>query len=157
MLLTLKPGASLESARTAVTQATDRYGKPRIQDHDQYRATATSGVNTILGLVYVMLALAIIIALMGVANTLTLSIHERTRELGLLRAVGQTRSQLRAMIRWEAVIISVFGTLGGAYTRTGGLPGSAACLMMSATRTLLPSRPLSNTSVLPGRRTGTNC
>ena len=68
VLLTFKPGASLESARTAVTQATDRYGKPRIQDHDQYRATATSGVNTILGLVYVMLALAIIIALMGVAT-----------------------------------------------------------------------------------------
>lgn len=113
VLLTLKPGASLESARTAVTQATDRYGKPRIQDHDQYRTTATSGVNTILGLVYVMLALAIIIALMSVANTLMLSVYERTRELGLLRAVGQTRSQLRAMIRWEAVIISAFGTLGG--------------------------------------------
>lgn len=70
-------------------------------------------VNTILGLVYVMLALAVIIALMGVANTLTLSIHERTRELGLLRAVGQTQAQTRAMTRWEAVIISVFGTLGG--------------------------------------------
>lgn len=113
VLLTLKPGASLASARTAVTQATERFGKPRIQDRAQYRASATGGVNTILGLVYVMLALAIIIALMGVANTLMLSIHERTRELGLLRAVGQTRPQLRAMIRWEAVIISVFGTFGG--------------------------------------------
>ena len=84
-----------------------------MQDQAQYRASATSGVNTILGLVYVMLALAIVIALMGVANTLSLSIHERTRELGLLRAVGQTRAQTRGMIRWESVIIAVFGTLGG--------------------------------------------
>jgi putative ABC transport system permease protein len=50
---------------------------------------------------------------MGVANTLSLSIHERTRELGLLRALGQTRAQARGMIRWESVIIAVFGTLGG--------------------------------------------
>jgi putative ABC transport system permease protein len=70
-------------------------------------------VNTILGLVYVMLALAILIALMGVANTLSLSIHERTRELGLLRALGQTRAQARGMIRWESVIVAAFGTVGG--------------------------------------------
>jgi putative ABC transport system permease protein len=60
-----------------------------------------------------MLALAIVIALMGVANTLGLSIHERTRELGLLRAIGQQRWQAKSMIHWESVIISVFGTVGG--------------------------------------------
>jgi putative ABC transport system permease protein len=70
-------------------------------------------VNTILGLVYVMLTLAIVIAFMGIANTLSLSVYERTRELGLLRSVGQTRRQTRSMIRWESVIIAVFGTLGG--------------------------------------------
>jgi len=70
-------------------------------------------VDTILGLVYVMLALAIVIALMGVANTLGLSIHERTGELGLLCTVGQQRRQTRNMILWESVIISVFGTVGG--------------------------------------------
>src|SRR5690606_40378451 len=63
--------------------------------------------------VYAMLALAILIALMGIANTLSLSIHERTRELGLLRAVGQTRRQLRAMVRGEAVTVALFGTLCG--------------------------------------------
>ena len=88
-------------------------GQPRVQDRAQYEASATGAVNTILGLVYVMLALAILIALMGVANTLSLSIHERTRELGLLRALGQTRAQARGMVRWESVIIAVFGTLGG--------------------------------------------
>jgi putative ABC transport system permease protein len=84
-----------------------------VQDRAQYQASAASYVTTVLGLVYVMLALAIVIALMGVANTLSLSIHERTRELGLLRALGQTRTQARGMIRWESVIIAVFGTLGG--------------------------------------------
>jgi len=58
-------------------------------------------------------ALAIVIALMGIANTMALSIHERTRELGLLRAVGQLRSQLRAMVRWESVVIARFATIGG--------------------------------------------
>ena len=47
------------------------------------------------------------------ANTLSLSVYERTRELGLLRAVGQTRRQLRSMVRWESVVIALFGTLGG--------------------------------------------
>jgi putative ABC transport system permease protein len=60
-----------------------------------------------------MLALAVVIALMGIANTLSLSIHERVRELGLLRAVGQSRRQARSMVRWESVTISVLGTTGG--------------------------------------------
>jgi putative ABC transport system permease protein len=70
-------------------------------------------VSAALSLVYVMLALAILIALMGIANTLSLSVHERTRELGLLRAVGQTRTQLRSMVRWESVIVALFGTTAG--------------------------------------------
>jgi len=113
VLIKLKPGAGLGAARAAVTAATAAAGQPRVQDQAQYRASASGGVNTVLGLVYVMLALAIVIALMGVANTLSLSIHERTRELGLLRALGQTRAQVRGMIRWESVIIAVFGTAGG--------------------------------------------
>lgn len=59
------------------------------------------------------LALAVVIALLGIANTLTLAVHERTRELGLLRAVGQTRGRLRAMVRWESVLVAAFGTAGG--------------------------------------------
>jgi putative ABC transport system permease protein len=113
ILIKLKPGASLAAAQAAVTAQATTAGQPRVQDRDQYLASATSGVNTILGLVYVMLALAILIALMGVANTLSLSIHERTRELGLLRALGQTRAQARGMIRWESVIVAAFGTVGG--------------------------------------------
>jgi putative ABC transport system permease protein len=113
VFIRIAAGNPASTVRAAVATASARYAQPRVQDHAQYRASATSGVNTILGLVYVMLALAILIALMGVANTLGLSIHERTRELGLLRTVGQQRRQTRNMIRWESVIISVFGTAGG--------------------------------------------
>jgi len=76
-------------------------------------ASVSQGVNMILGLIYVLLFLAIVIATMGIANTLSLSVYERTRELGVLRAVGQTRGQLRSMVRWESVIVSTFGALGG--------------------------------------------
>ena len=70
-------------------------------------------IDQMLGLVYVMLALAIIIALLGIGNTLALSILERTREVGVLRAVGMTRAQLRSTIRWESVIIALQGTVLG--------------------------------------------
>ena len=66
-----------------------------------------------LALFYVLLFLAVIIAAIGITNTMTLSIHERTRELGLLRAVGESRKQVRSMVRWEAVIIALLGTLLG--------------------------------------------
>ena len=79
----------------------------------QYVDQAAGNVDAALGLIYVLLALAIIIALMGIANTLALVVYERTAELGVLRAAGTTRPQVRAMVRWEAVIVSVFGTLTG--------------------------------------------
>ena len=66
-----------------------------------------------LAVVYGLLGVAVLIALLGIANTLSLSIHERTRELGLLRAVGQSRAQVRSTVRWESVIVAVFGTIGG--------------------------------------------
>jgi len=113
ILVKLRPGASISAARTAVVALAAAYGKPQIQDRAQYVASLTKGVNTILGLIYVMLVLAIIIALMGITNTLSLAIGERTRELGLLRAVGQTRSQARSLVRWESVLTALFGTLGG--------------------------------------------
>jgi putative ABC transport system permease protein len=67
-----------------------------------------------LTFVTVMLLLAVLIALLGIVNTLALSVYERTRELGLLRAVGMTRTQVRSMVRWESVVISLIGALAGA-------------------------------------------
>jgi putative ABC transport system permease protein len=72
-----------------------------------------SSVNQLLGVVYVLLALAVLIALIGIVNTLMLSVFERTREIGLLRAVGMRRRQVRSMIRSEAVILAIFGAIIG--------------------------------------------
>ena len=113
IFLTVAGGVGLEAAKTAVERITRAAGDPDVQTREQYIEDSAGGVNALLGIVYVLLALAIVIALMGIANTLSLSIHERTRELGLLRAVGATRRQLRAMIRGEALVIAAFGTIGG--------------------------------------------
>ncbi|MCP2343729.1 ABC transporter permease [Actinomadura rupiterrae] len=109
-----KPGVSEADARSALASLARSYGAPDVQNRPEYVAAQTKQMDAFLGIVYVMLALAIVIALLGIANTLALSVHERTRELGLLRAVGATRRQLRAMIRWESLIVSLFGTAGGA-------------------------------------------
>jgi putative ABC transport system permease protein len=109
----LRPGVSTSAAQTAVRQVAASYGSPTVQGHQAFVTSAGGAINTVLGIVYVMLALAIVIALFGIANTLSLSIFERTRELGLLRALGETRQQLRATLRWESVIIALFGTVGG--------------------------------------------
>ncbi len=113
VLISLADGVDTEAGRTAVEAVADTYGAGDVQDRGQYVDSVAGELNQVLNIVYVLLALSIVIALMGIGNTLSLSVHERTGELGLLRAVGQTRSQLRTMVRWESVIIAVFGTLGG--------------------------------------------
>jgi putative ABC transport system permease protein len=113
VLIDLADGAGLDEGKAAVEQAVAPFGTPEVLDRQEYADQVAGFVDQALGLVYAMLALAIIIALMGIANTLALSIHERTRELGLLRAVGETRPQMRAIVRWESLLIAVFGTVGG--------------------------------------------
>jgi len=113
VLVGLDDGVSLADGKVAVTKITEAAGGASVLDRDEYVAATAQGVDMMLGIVYVLLFLAIVIALMGIANTLSLAIHERTRELGLLRAVGQTRRQLRSMVRCESVIIALFGTIGG--------------------------------------------
>jgi putative ABC transport system permease protein len=97
----------------AITGAASDYASAEVLDPDAFLDSMNGEIDTILGLFYALLALAIVIALLGIANTLALSIFERTRELGLLRAVGMTRSQVRSSVRWESAIIAVFGTTLG--------------------------------------------
>ncbi|MBC7269067.1 MAG: ABC transporter permease, partial [Streptomyces sp.] len=111
--VTFADGVTAADGRTAVEQVTAHYGNPDVQTRDEYAQSSAGGIDMMLTLVYALLALAVLIALLGIANTLTLAVHERTRELGLLRAVGQTRAQLRAMVRWESVLVAAFGTTGG--------------------------------------------
>ncbi|MGI8810214.1 MAG: ABC transporter permease [Acidimicrobiales bacterium] len=113
VLIRLEAGVGPAAGKAAVTRVTEAAGGASVLDREEYVASVAQGVDMMLGIVYVLLFLAIVIALMGIANTLSLAIHERTRELGLLRAVGQTRRQLRSMVRWESVIIALFGTAGG--------------------------------------------
>ena len=112
-LIALAPGVDVEDGRAAVDAVGEEFGAPEALTSAEYADDVAGQITQMLSIVYVLLALSIIIALMGISNTLALSIHERTRELGLLRAIGQTRGQLRSMVRWESVIIAVFGTVGG--------------------------------------------
>ncbi|MFJ9535708.1 ABC transporter permease [Streptomyces sp. NPDC101225] len=111
--VSFEDGVSTDAGKAAVQKVAAHYGSPEVQTRDDYAQSSAGGIDMMLTLVYALLALAVLIALLGIANTLTLAIHERTRELGLLRAVGQTRSQLRAMVRWESVLVAAFGTVGG--------------------------------------------
>jgi putative ABC transport system permease protein len=108
-----KGGVDFEQGRTAVETAVKPYSTAEVQDRKQLKDTYTSQVNFFLTFVFALLAVSIVIAIVGIANTLKLSVHERTRELGLLRAVGMSRRQVRSAIRWESAIISLFGTVGG--------------------------------------------
>ena len=107
------PGVSPVEARRAIEPVIERYPNVQLQDQTESKERSAQQVNQLLGLVSAMLGLALLIALFGITNTLALSVFERTRELGLLRAVGMARRQTRSMIRWEAVIISVIGAVLG--------------------------------------------
>jgi putative ABC transport system permease protein len=108
------PDASTAAALAAVQKLSARYAVgATVQDQAAYKAEQTKPIDQLLALIYTLLALAIVIALLGIGNTLALSIFERTRELGVMRAVGMTRRQLRSTIRWESVIVALQGTLLG--------------------------------------------
>ncbi len=108
-----RPGASDAELRRQLDALVKDLPTVTVQDLQQYAAAQTGPIDSFLAVVYGLLGLAIIIALIGISNTLSLSILERTRELGLLRAVGMSRRQLRRTVRFEAAIIAVFGALMG--------------------------------------------
>ena len=109
----LAPGVSVPAGRAAVTAAISAYPVAQVLDRSQVLAAQEKRVARLLVPVKALLALSVLIALLGIANTLGLSISERTRELGLLRAIGMGRRQVRAMVRSEAVIIAAMGALLG--------------------------------------------
>ncbi|MGD9701547.1 MAG: ABC transporter permease [Acidimicrobiia bacterium] len=103
-------GVDAATSRAAIDQVLIDWPNGELQDQAEFKEAITSEINSMLNLIYGLLALAVIIALIGIANTLALSVHERTRELGLLRAVGMSRRQVRTLVRWESVMIAVLGT-----------------------------------------------
>jgi len=109
----LKPGVTPDDVRSELRAKVKPYPNLKLQDREQYKSSIVGTITALLNVIYALLAVSIIIALIGIANTLSLSIHERTRELGLLRAMGMTRAQLRSTVRWEAVIVALMGTALG--------------------------------------------
>jgi putative ABC transport system permease protein len=123
-------GAAPAEVHALVAGLADEFPFAAIETPAQFRDRYAGKVDQLLTMANVMVALAVIIALIGIANTLALSVFERTRELGLVRAVGMTRRQLRRMVRFEAALVATFGaTLG---VGLGLLFGSAVVAALPA-------------------------
>ncbi len=123
----------------ALNGVLNAYPDIQIQTRAQFEKSQQAQVNQLLGLVYALLALAVVIALIGIVNTLMLSVFERTHEIGLLRAVGMKRRQIRAMIRSEAVILSLFGAIIGVIVGTAlGTAFAASLKQQGITDIVIP-------------------
>ena len=97
----------------AIETALVDYPQAKIETADQFKDSQAAQIDQLLVIITVLLAFAIIIAVLGISITLGLAVFERTREIGLMRAVGMTRRQTRRMVRWEAIIVSTFGAIVG--------------------------------------------
>ncbi len=106
-------GASHVTSRAAVDAAANRYASVDVYDVAELKAEVQEDLDKTLLFITGLLVFAVIIALLGIANTLVLSVFERTREIGLLRAVGMSRRQVRRMVRWEALIVALLGGVLG--------------------------------------------
>ena len=106
-------GVTVAEAQVAIQPTITRFGNVKAQTKSEIVTELEGQIDQALALFTSLLLFAVVIAIIGITNTLMLSVYERTREIGLLRAVGMTRRQVRRMIRWEAVIIAVFGAVLG--------------------------------------------
>ncbi len=112
-LVRVAPGAGADEVQGRVEAALDRFPTIKVENHDQYQDTLSGQLNQIVYMLYALLAMSVVISLFGIANSLFLAIHERTGEIGILRAIGTTRGQIRTVIRYESVITAVIGGLLG--------------------------------------------
>ena len=107
-------GYTADQARAALESVTSEFPQLEVRDQAEFRASQESQIDSFLVVINVFLGISLVIALIGITNTLALSVFERTRELGLLRAVGMSRLQTRRTIRWEGAIVAAFGGIMGA-------------------------------------------
>jgi putative ABC transport system permease protein len=113
IFVSLAAGADPKAVIARIDAALKRFPVAKVEDQQGLRDTVNKQTDQIVYLLYALLAMSIVISLFGIANSLFLSIHERTREFGLLRAVGATRSQVRRMVRYESAITAAIGGLLG--------------------------------------------
>ncbi len=109
----LEPGVKAATAEPGLKKILRQFPGTKLSDQAGLKEQFETQINQLLSIIFALLALALIIALIGIMNTLLLSIVERTREIGLLRAVGMTRRQIRSTVRWESVIVAIFGAVLG--------------------------------------------
>jgi len=126
----LADGVAAGRARAALEHALKPYPTAELRDQDAAAQARAGAVDQILGLVTALLAFTVLIAVLGITNTLALSIVERTREIGLLRAVGMTRAQLRRMVRAEALLVAGLAVAVGLVV--GVTLGAAATVAMGS-------------------------
>ncbi len=119
MLVNVDPGASVEQVQANVAADLRQLPGAQVQTTAEFVDFSADQVDQLLTLVYVLLVLAVLIAVFGIGNTLSLAIFERTRELGMLRAIGLSRAQTARMIRAESVIVALVGTVLGVVVGTG--------------------------------------
>ena len=108
-----QPGADIAATQKAIEAALASTPTAEVQTTEQYKEGTVDLVNQLLLLIYGLLALSVIISLFGIVNTLVLAVYERTREIGLVRAIGMSRGQVRATVRYESVITSIIGAIMG--------------------------------------------
>ncbi len=132
------PGVSRDEASAAIGKVLADYPTAKLQTGPEFAAVASSGISDLIHLMDALLALAVLIALFGIMNTLALSVHEHTREFGLLRAVGMDRRQVRSAVRMEAVVVSMFGTLTGLLAGTGAAAAVLHAMRGDGFRIALP-------------------
>jgi putative ABC transport system permease protein len=108
-------GADVEEVKNRVADRLDRTNFPTVEvlNQEELKDRQKEQINALLALIYVLLALAVVVSLVGIVVTLILSIYERTRELGMVRAIGMSRRQVRRMVTYEAVITAVLGAIAG--------------------------------------------
>jgi putative ABC transport system permease protein len=107
------PDADASAVRAALEKVVAAYPVVNLKDAEGYKDDKRGGIDQMLMLINALLALSVLIAVLGVVNTLVLSVIERTRELGLLRALGMSQRQVRRMVRLESVLISLYGAALG--------------------------------------------
>jgi putative ABC transport system permease protein len=148
LYVTIAAGVDAATSQQALDAVLEQWPNAELLDQAGFKENITEEIDMILNLIYGLLALAVVIALIGVANTLALSVHERTREIGLLRAVGMTRGQVRASVRWESVMIALLGTVLGAGLAVAGAWGIVQALDTEGVTTF--TVPLTQLSVIVG-------
>jgi putative ABC transport system permease protein len=113
VLITSADGADVAAVKRNVSLALAAFPVAKVQTTDEYRDAGAAQLDQLVYLLYALLALILVISLFGIANSLFLSIHERTREFGMLRAIGTTRTQVRRIVRYESVITAAIGGVLG--------------------------------------------